>query len=118
MEPLDRYLINSPGWDSERWRPRHGRQLGDFLKESVNRSGILEPIARVFAAHGFTFRLRGINRIDIRKLPAFHGARVPYYIWEMDFLRDKEIGDYRATPQHARHPAHVNMPSFDVLLAN
>jgi hypothetical protein len=89
IEPLDRILVSSPGWDSARGLPRHGR-LGDFLTDAVNRSGMLNPLVKAFDAHGFTFELRDVNRIDIQRIPAMHGARLPLYIDNMGFIAKKK----------------------------
>jgi hypothetical protein len=89
IEPLDRILVSSPGWDSARGWSRHAR-LDDFLKETVNGSGMLDPLVKAFDAHGFTFELRTVNRIDVQKIPAMHGARLPLYITEMGFIAKKK----------------------------
>jgi hypothetical protein len=46
MEPLDRYLVSSPGWDSKRGQAIDGPTTSyAFVVESVNKSGIADPIA-------------------------------------------------------------------------
>jgi hypothetical protein len=89
IEPLGRILVSSREWDSARGLPRNGR-LGDLLIDAVNRSGMLGPLVKAFDAHAFTFELRSVNRIDIQKIPAMHGARLPLYITEMDFIANKK----------------------------
>lgn len=91
MEPLDRYLVSSPGWDIKRGQAIDGPTKSyAFVVESVNKSGIADPIAKAFASYGYTFRLRGIDKMNIQKRPVFKGARLPEFIWEWRFEAQKQ----------------------------
>ena len=91
IEPLDRYLLDSPGWDSKRGQATAGPTKSyAFVVESVNKRKIAEPIAKVFAHYGYTFHLLGISKMNIEKRPAFHGAKLPEFIFEWRFEAEKQ----------------------------
>jgi hypothetical protein len=89
IPPLQRFLSTSPGWDSLRGRPRKDRQLGDFLTEVINTSGVLDLVVKTFDRHGLSLSASGMGRIDIQKLRSMNDARLPSYIWQMNFLARK-----------------------------
>jgi hypothetical protein len=91
IEPLDRYLLASPGWDSKRGQASAGPTKSyAFVVESVNKGNIADPIAKVFAKYGYTLRLLGISKMNIQKRPAFNGARLPEFIWEWRFEAEQQ----------------------------
>jgi hypothetical protein len=103
IEPLDRYLLSSPGWDSKRGQAVAGPTKSyAFVVESVNKGGIAEPIAKMFANYGYTLRLLGISRMNVEKRPAFNDARLPAFIFDWRFEAKKQ-GDHL---EHGNNTTH------------
>jgi hypothetical protein len=90
IQPLQRFLATSPDWDSLHGRPRQQRQLSEFLTEAINKSGILGPVVKTFGHHGLTLSIYGMSRIEIRRISSMNGARLPSYIWKMNFVAEKQ----------------------------
>lgn len=84
IPPLNVFLVQSLEWNSRTGLPRHSR-LGDFLVQVFNTQGILEPLQGAFKRNGFDFRLNGVNRIDIQKMPSVKSAHLPKYTDVMYF---------------------------------